>query len=92
MHQLFAAPPVPCSEPIAIGWHARTLWLKLDDDTRSSHTYVEAFKLALQDPERAGRLPAWLKPEKVTHVLSGRPTGALISRATVSQAFLLQNS
>jgi hypothetical protein len=51
-------------EPIAIGWHARKLWLGMDAGARSSHTFVECFKLALKDPARAA-LPSWLTAEQV---------------------------
>jgi hypothetical protein len=54
-----------CREPIAIGWHARKLWLGMDSGARSIHTYVESFKLALQDAGRAASMPSWLSAEQV---------------------------
>ncbi len=52
-------------DPIAIGWNARKRWTELDDQARTKHTFLENFKLALHDPQRAGTLPMWLTAEQV---------------------------
>jgi hypothetical protein len=49
-----------------MGWRARKLWSELSDQARSKHTFVENFKLALHDPERASALPSWLTAEQVS--------------------------
>jgi hypothetical protein len=55
--------------PITIGWRARNQWLALDAAARQGHTYIEAFKLALQDTARAANLPPWLSAEQVPNEL-----------------------
>lgn len=78
VHWPFHALSVPyhvcgCRKPVAWGWNASAQYAQLSADQRSQHSFIEDFKLALQDAAKAAEIQAkGLTPELVRAEQTGQ--------------------